>query len=55
LYPLTVDVLGFHDSLTDGGVFAAAVKFTPALLALLTVTLELAGVKMKLELLGVTV
>jgi hypothetical protein len=55
LYPLTVDVLAFHDSLTEGGVLAVAVKLTPVLFAPLIVTLMLAGVNLNPELLGVTV
>jgi hypothetical protein len=54
LYPLTLDVLESHVRATEWGLLAA-VKLIPVLFAPLSVTLVLAGVNVKPELLGVTV
>jgi hypothetical protein len=50
-----VEELGLQESITECGLFAAAVKFTPVWFPPLTVTLLFAGVYVKPESLGVTV
>jgi len=55
LYPDTVEVLAFHVNATECVCCTAAVKFTPATFAEVTVTFWLAGAKVKPVFVGVTV
>jgi hypothetical protein len=54
LYPDTVEVLAFQDSATECTGCGVTAKFTPAMLAPLTVAFWLVGLNAKPLLLGVT-